>query len=68
MIEITAVNPALAEQLPDTHALLMRAGLCIHDAVQRVTLHGSRGPRGGAHPDSDPDLCLVVDSRSLDAA
>jgi hypothetical protein len=36
--------------------------------VDRVTLHGSRGPQGGARPDSDLDLCLVVNSGSLAAA
>jgi len=68
MIEITQFDPALAEQLPETHALLLDAGLRVHDAVHRITLHGSRGPRGGARPASDLDLCLVVDSRSLGAS
>lgn len=67
MFEITRFNPALARRLPETHALLLDAGLRVHDAVDRVTLHGSRGPQGGARPDSDIDLCLVVNGRSLAA-
>ena len=68
MIEITRSNPALAEQLPETHRLLVEGGLRVHDAVDRVTLHGSRGPQGGARPDSDLDLCLVVSGSALAAA
>lgn len=68
MIEIIEFNPALAEQLPETHAMLLDAVLRVHDAVERITLHGSRGPQGGARPDSDLDLCFVVKSRSLSAA
>lgn len=68
MIEITQFNPALAKHLPETHALLVETGLRVHDAVERITLHGSRGPRGEARLDSDLDLCLVVKSSSLAAA
>lgn len=60
MNETLQFVPALAEQLPETHALILRSGLRVHDAVCRITLHGSRGPKGGARPDSDLDLCLVV--------
>ncbi len=68
MIELTHFNSVFAEQLPDTHALLLGAGLYVHDAIDRITLHGSRGPQGGARPDSDIDLCLVVNKRSLNIA
>jgi predicted nucleotidyltransferase len=64
-IEITRYNTELAERLPKIHALLLNAGLHVHDAVERVTLHGSRGLRGGARPDSDIDLCLVVSDSAL---
>jgi hypothetical protein len=68
MIEVRRFNPFLAEQLPDTYALLEDGGLRIHGSVDRVTLHGSRGPRGGARPDSDLDLCLAVSATSLAVA
>lgn len=67
MIIVTQFEPGLADQLPETHALLSDAGLCLHDAVDSVTLHGSRGPQGGARPDSDLDLCLNVNGRDLAA-
>ena len=68
MVEITEFCPIYARRLPDTHTLLAEAGLRVHDAVEKITLHGSRGPQGGARCDSDLDLCLVVNRRSLDAA
>lgn len=68
MIGIIHFNPVFAEQLPETQTLLLNAGLRIHDAVDRITLHGSRGPHGGARTDSDIDLCLLVNDRSLDVA
>ena len=68
MIEITHFNPALAKYLPETNTLLLDAGLCVHDAIDRITMHGSRGPQGGARPNSDIDLCLVVNDRSLGIA
>jgi hypothetical protein len=51
--------------LPETYSLLKSGGLAVHDSVSRVILHGSRGPKGGARPDSDIDLSLIVDSRAL---
>lgn len=68
MIEIRHFNPALARHLLETHAVLLDAGLRVHDAIDRIILHGSRGPQGGARPDSDIDLCLVVNDRSLAVA
>lgn len=55
-----ADEPALTEELPATWALLRAGNLVVHDRVSMVSLHGSRGPRGGARPDSDLDLALVV--------
>ncbi|MHC4962516.1 MAG: nucleotidyltransferase family protein [Planctomycetota bacterium] len=68
MVKITRFCPIFAKQLPDTNTLLVEACLWVHDAVEKITLHGSRGPQGGARPDSDMDLCLVVNSHTLDAA
>lgn len=38
----------------------MTANLVVHPGVERVVLHGSRGLAGGARPDSDIDLSLIV--------
>lgn len=53
-------SPAFVQRLPGTHALLKDAHLTIHPAVERIVLHGSRGPSGGSRPNSDLDLSLVV--------
>ena len=53
-------SPALAQRLPNTYALLLAANLVVHPDVTRVVLHGSRGLAGGARPDSDIDLSLIV--------
>lgn len=54
-------SATLAQQLPDTYALLQRANLIVHPNVAQIILHGSRGLAGGARPDSDIDLSLIVD-------
>lgn len=53
-------SPALAQHLPATYALLQAANLVVHPSVERIVLHGSRGLAGGARPDSDIDLSLIV--------
>jgi len=58
---ITDFVPHLPTSLPETFALLQSANLLQHPAVQRVTLHGSRGLAGGFRPDSDIDLSLLVE-------
>ncbi len=68
MQTITAFLPELAELLPETARILRQANLTIHDIVTQVTLEGSRGLAGGAHPGSDVDLSLVVDAAKLPAA
>jgi len=68
MIDITNFNPVLEKNLPETHALLLNSGLSVHNAVDLITLHGSRGPLGGARFDSDIDLCLVINEYSLSVA
>jgi hypothetical protein len=56
-------EPALAELLPDTYALLASANLTVHPSVSKIVLHGSRGLAGGCRPDSDIDLSLIVDGQ-----
>lgn len=57
--------PELEALLPLTAALLRTAHFTIHEGVVQVILGGSRGLRGGYHPDSDVDLTLVVGSADL---
>jgi len=54
-------SPTFIQRLPATHALLQTANLVVHPNVARIVLHGSRGLAGGARPDSDIDLSLIVD-------
>lgn len=54
-------SPALVQYLPETCTLLQSANLVVHPTVVRIVLHGSRGLGGGARPDSDIDLSLIVD-------
>lgn len=68
MNPIHSFQPQLITRLPETHRLLLAGGLSVHEAVARVTLHGSRGLAGSPRPDSDIDLGLVVDNRFLRAA
>ncbi len=65
MNPIHSFQPQLMTRLPETHRLLLAGGLSVHEAVARVTLHGSRGLAGSPRPDSDIDLGLVVDDRFL---
>jgi hypothetical protein len=46
---------------PETARLLEAWEPEVHEAVRMVTVHGSRGPAGGAREDSDLDVCLVTD-------
>jgi hypothetical protein len=61
MIEITAFDPSFRAALPESARLLAASNLVVHPRVESITLHGSRGPSGGARPDSDFDLCLHVE-------
>ncbi len=54
-------EPALAELLPETNALLSSANLTVHPSVSKIVLHGSRGLAGGCRLNSDIDLSLIVD-------
>ena len=65
MLRITDFGPQLQAARPDTAELLRSAQLAVHPAVSLITLHGSRGLAGGHRPDSDVDLCLVVDAARL---
>lgn len=64
MTSIEISVPVLAA-CPSTHALLATGHLVVHDAVERVTLHGSRGPGGRPRPDSDIDLALGISDAEL---
>ena len=68
MIAVHEFTRRLASELPDTWELCRTANLVVHERVARITLHGSRGPAGGYRPDSDIDLCLVVDVEEVDEA
>ena len=65
---IRSFHPQVQARLPETHRLLMAGGLALHEAVARVTLHGSRGLSGSPRTDSDIDLALVVDDARLQSA
>ncbi|UCD08908.1 MAG: nucleotidyltransferase domain-containing protein [Dehalococcoidales bacterium] len=51
----------LKDLLPKTYSLLASSGLEIHERVMSIVLHGSRGLKGNARPDSDLDLSLITD-------
>ena len=57
----SAFEPEFAARLPESHDLICAARLTLHPCVKYVTLHGSRGPAGGARPGADVDLCLHTD-------
>lgn len=65
MIVVSELESQFAALLPDTHALLRDAHLTVHAGVSRITLHGSRGLQGGYRPDSDVDMCLLVNAGAL---
>lgn len=60
-IKILEFESELGSRLPETCAFLKAANLVVHPSVERIVLHGSRGPAGGYRPGSDLDLSLVVD-------
>jgi len=57
---IESCKEAFTSELPETAELLGTGGLSVHDAVGRVSLHGTRGLKRGYRPDSDIDLTLIV--------
>jgi hypothetical protein len=61
VIQITQYVPELGLRLPSTLELLRSSNLVVHESVSAIILHGSRGLKGGARPDSDIDLSLTVD-------
>ena len=62
---ITSFEPHLAALCPETARILLTARLTVHPRVTAITLHGSRGPAGGYRPDSDVDLCLIVETTGV---
>jgi len=61
LLAVTSFEPQLAALCPETARLLQNAAFTVHPRVTAITLHGSRGPRGGYRPDSDVDMCLIVE-------
>ena len=51
--------------LLDTSKLLIESNLIVHECINKITLHGSRGLAGNPKPDSDIDLTLMVDIDTL---
>lgn len=68
MNSIRRFSPQVQARLPETQRLLAEGGLVLHEAVARVTVHGSRGLAGSPRPDSDIDLGLVVDPAVFQSA
>jgi hypothetical protein len=64
-ILVTIFEPHLAHWCPETARLLQNAAYTVHPRVTAITLHGSRGPAGGFRPDSDVDMCLIVDTTGV---
>ena len=58
---IKSFKPELKDRLPETWEILRASKLKISPRVKKITLHGSRGPRGKFRVNSDLDLCLVTD-------
>ena len=54
-----------ATQLLETYARLQLCNLTFHPRVFRIALHDSHGLGGGYRPDSDIDLCLVVETKGV---
>ena len=62
MITVSDFEYEFEQEYPKVFDVLKNGGLTVHEGVQKITLHGSRGPRGGFRDDSDLDLCLIVDT------
>jgi len=62
MITVTDFEYEFEQEYPKVISLIRNAGLSVHEGVQKITLHGSRGPKGGFRDDSDLDLSLIVDT------
>ena len=65
VISVTDLKAELAALCPETARLLRDAAFAVHPRVTAITLHGSRGPAGGYRPDSDVDMCLIVDTAGV---
>jgi hypothetical protein len=65
VIAVTDLKAELAALCPETARRLRDAAFTVHPRVVAITLHGSRGPRGGYRPDSDVDMCLIVDNEGV---
>ena len=65
MNKVLDFDPQFSVLLPATYNLLKSSNLAVHESVSRIILHGSRGFAGGARPNSDIDLSLIVDAKVL---
>ncbi len=48
------------KQLNETAQILRHGNLTLHPVIAAISIHGSRGPKGGFRPDSDLDLSLIL--------
>jgi predicted nucleotidyltransferase len=55
------IRKQLKKDLPETYRIMKATNLNFYPNVVKVTVHGSRGPKGGYKPNSDLDMCLVTD-------
>lgn len=60
-LTIRDFKPELKEKLPETWEILKASAIRVNPRVKKVTLHGSRGPRGKFRVNSDLDICIVTD-------
>ena len=67
LIKDLEFSSQLKELLPATYELLVSSNLVIHESVNSIILHGSRGIKGAARPVSDVDLSLVIDTATVSA-
>jgi|GEM_PF-5185304 len=51
--------------LPHTYEILQSGGFCVHPAVKSVAIYGSRGLEKIPRFDSDVNLWLVVDTKTI---
>ena len=58
---ITKYEKVFTQKYPETARLLADSNFVVHESVERISVHGSRGPAQNQRVDSDVDLCLHVD-------
>lgn len=58
---IPSFESGFEQAFPALCGLFRSAPLTVHEGIMAVTLHGSRGPAGGAQENDDLDIGLLVD-------